>query len=157
MNKSQNRNHVLDLLNSKEPQHIPDIYFVKRSPKHLKKFLQMDNDNVTSMLQTVSPHVRLNYNLFKVSEEQARNIDKKIMSRNFIRKDDPFYLRTEYSRINHSVMKTNELLHMIDPLDTKRLKNTNKSQIRRASKLLFENICDKEVQFYGNMAKLKKD
>ena len=37
---SEATNNYLELLNERTPQHPPDVYFIRRSPKTLKKFLK---------------------------------------------------------------------------------------------------------------------
>ena len=112
----------------------------------------MEKEELDSMLKSVSPQVRQNYNLFQIDKANTSLVSEGksgIKYKEFMRKDDPFYLRQRYIKRNHKVLKTNELLEAIDPLDLKELKLTNKSQVKHTSRRLLEAVCDKEKQFYG--------
>ena len=50
----EGRKQALKLLNHKEPQHIPDVYFVRRSPNHLVEYLGFDETKLNSIADRVS-------------------------------------------------------------------------------------------------------
>ena len=50
----EGRKQALKLLNHKEPQHIPDVYFVRRSPSHLVEYLGFDETKLNSIADRVS-------------------------------------------------------------------------------------------------------
>jgi hypothetical protein len=59
-------------LNYRKPEHPPDIYFIRRNPQLLDKYL--DQEEMDALIKEAPPKFKLNYNLFKLDP-----IEKEIM------------------------------------------------------------------------------
>jgi hypothetical protein len=51
------RQKVFNVLNDKKPQHLPDIYFVRRDKRLLGEYLKMNDGQMNHMLQGVSKKI----------------------------------------------------------------------------------------------------
>ena len=51
-------------MNRRKPEHPPDIYFIRRKPEMLHKYL--DNEEMHSIVSDAPNKHRLNYELFKL-------------------------------------------------------------------------------------------
>jgi hypothetical protein len=62
------RGRALRLLNRKRPEHPPDIYFIRRKPEMLNKYL--DIEEMQDLVKEAPPKFKLNYNLFRLDPEE---------------------------------------------------------------------------------------
>ena len=60
------RQRVFSALNDKKPQHLPDIYFVRRDKRLLDEYLKMSDHQMGKMLKGVSKKIQQNYTIFKI-------------------------------------------------------------------------------------------
>ena len=51
----------MQLLNHRKPEHPPDIYFIRRNPKLLDKYL--DPVEMDGLVREAAPRLKVNYNL----------------------------------------------------------------------------------------------
>ena len=63
---------VQQRLNLGKPQHPPDIYFIRRNPQLLEKYL--NPKEMEALINEASPKFKFNYNLFKLDP-----LEKEIM------------------------------------------------------------------------------
>ena len=92
MNSQRDRARAMKLLNHRKPEHPPDIYFIRRNPEMLDKYL--DEDEMESLIKDAAPKFRGNYSLFSLDPDE-RDIIRKIKNhkRNLLNPEDPFFLR----------------------------------------------------------------
>ena len=64
MQESVARQRALKLLNHRKPEHPPDIYFIRRKPELLDKYL--DQQEMEMLVREAPPKFKLNYNLFRL-------------------------------------------------------------------------------------------
>ena len=64
LRESVARGRALKLLNGKKPQHPPDIYFIRRQPDLLDKYL--DQEEMQDLVNVAPNKSKLNYNLFSL-------------------------------------------------------------------------------------------
>lgn len=95
MQESVARNRALKLLNHKKPEHPPDIYFIRRQPEMMDKYL--DQEEMEELIKEAPPKFKLNYNLFRL-DPQEKEILRMVQNkkRNLFNKDDPFFKRKEF-------------------------------------------------------------
>jgi hypothetical protein len=91
------RQRALKLLNHRKPEHPPDIYFIRRKPELLDKYL--DNSEMDSLVKEVPPKFKLNYNLFRL-DPQEKNIMRSMQNkkRNFYNPEDPYFRRKIFTK-----------------------------------------------------------
>ena len=143
------RKRALGLLNHRKPEHPPDIYFIRRKPELLDKYL--DQTEMDSLVKEAPAKFKLNYNLFKLDPEEKeiiRNLQNK--KRNFFNSEDPFFKRKTFTKQMDGVYETSKVLGIISPRDHSAWMNSSREEIKNYSKDNMSNICDKEHTFYPN-------
>lgn len=86
------RHRAVELLNHRKPEHPPDIYFIRRNPKLLDKYL--DQREMDAIMKEAPEKYQVNYDLFSLDPEEKtiiENIHNK--KRNFLNPVDPFFTR----------------------------------------------------------------
>lgn len=139
----------MQLLNHRKPEHPPDIYFIRRNPKLLDKYL--DPVEMDGLVREAAPRLKVNYNLFGL-DPQEKEIMKTIQSRkrNFLNPDDPFFTRCRgaFRPQVEGVFHTDKVLSVISPKDhTCWLKSTHE-KIKTESKELMSSVCDRDHFYY---------
>lgn len=142
------RNRALKLLNTKRPEHPPDIYFIRRKPELLDKYL--DNEEMQDLVKEAPPKFKLNYNLFRLDPEEKeimRHMQNK--KRNFFNPADPYFKRKVFNKQYDRVYDTDKVLGIISPRDHSAWMSASKEEIQENSRDLMSTFCDKEHTFYG--------
>ena len=62
------RRRACNLLNYRKPEHPPDIYFIRRKPHMLDKYL--DKQEMHSIINDAPNKYRLNYELFQLDPQE---------------------------------------------------------------------------------------
>ena len=142
-------NRAVQLLNHRKPEHPPDIYFIRRNPKLLDKYL--NPVEMESLVKEAAPRLKVNYNLFGL-DPQEKEIMKTIQSRkrNFLNPEDPFFTRCRgaFKHQVDSVFHTDKVLGFISPKDHSRWKKATHERIKSESKELMNAVCDREHFYY---------
>ena len=60
------------------PQHVPDVYFVRRSPKHLDQFLEYDKNEMSVLMAVVTPEQKRSFEMFKIEEKDREILNKRL-------------------------------------------------------------------------------
>ena len=63
-----------DILNYQKPQHPPNIYFIRRKPQLMNKYL--DPKEMDQIVQEVPDDLKHNYQLFKITAEEKKIQDE---------------------------------------------------------------------------------
>ena len=58
------------MLNYKKPEHPPDIYFIRRKPELLDKYL--DESEMNDLVKEAPQKFKLNYNLFRLDPQEKK-------------------------------------------------------------------------------------
>lgn len=116
MHESIARKRALNLLNHRKPEHPPDIYFIRRKPELLDKYL--DQSEMDSLVKEAPAKFKLNYNLFKL-DPQEKEIIRALQNkkRNFFNTDDPYFKRKIFLKGVDSVYDTDKVLGILSPKD----------------------------------------
>lgn len=142
------RGRALKLLNKKKPEHPPDIYFIRRKPELLDKYL--DQEEMHDLVREAPPKFKLNYNLFSLDPEEKQIMtEMQNKKRNFYNPIDPFFKRKVFSKQYGGVYDTDKVLGIISPRDHSAWMTASKEEIKFNSKELMTTYCDKELTFYG--------
>jgi hypothetical protein len=116
------RGRAKKILNYRKPEHPPDIYFIRRKPELLDKYL--DHTEMNQIIKEAQPKFKLNYNLFALSpEEKTIQNELRNRKRNFFNPDDVYYKRKIYSKGLGGVYETEKVMDIIQPLDHSELMN----------------------------------
>jgi len=67
--QSEARKAVLEALNSHKPQFPPDVYFVRRNPRLLDRYMRNPTE-FDELVKESSPAQKLTYKLFSLDEYQ---------------------------------------------------------------------------------------
>ena len=59
------RKRARSILNYREPQHPPDIYYIRRTPDLLNRFLH-DDEEMNKVVENVPENLKHNYEIFKL-------------------------------------------------------------------------------------------
>lgn len=62
------RERAKRILNQKPHEHPPDIYFIRRNPRMLSRFL--DEDEMSQVVRKAAPKLKNNYNLFSLDPRE---------------------------------------------------------------------------------------
>ena len=93
------------LLNYRKPEHPPDIYFIRRKPELLDKYL--NNKEMELLIRDAPQEVKKNYNIFKLDPiEKKISNELRTRKRSFINPEDPFYDRKGFNQLNEKVYST---------------------------------------------------
>ena len=75
----EGRRQALKLLNQREPQHVPDVYFVRRSPSHLVEYLNFDEAKLSKIADKVMDRQKISYNAFRIEPHKDRYLLSRIL------------------------------------------------------------------------------
>ena len=85
------------MLNQRKPEHPPDIYFIRRNPDLLDKYL--DEKEMELLVKDAPAKFKLNYNLFRLDPQEKiimRTMQNK--KRNLYNPEDPFFKRKIFNK-----------------------------------------------------------
>ena len=143
------RKQALKLLNGRRPEHPPDIYFIRRKPELLDKYL--DDEEMQDLVREAPPKFKLNYNLFRLDPEEKQIMrDMQNKKRNFYNPKDPFFKRRVFDKQYNGVYDTEKVLGIISPRHHSAWMTSSREEIMSHSKELMSSYCDKDRTFYGN-------
>lgn len=72
MNVSKARKRALEILNKKNPDHPPEVYFIRRNDHMIDKYL--DPEEMSSLIERAEPRIKDNYILFKLDQKDKDNL-----------------------------------------------------------------------------------
>ena len=85
-------NSIKQKLFQQKPQHPPDIYFIRRNPQLLEKYL--DEQEMEALIKDAPPKFKYNYHLFKLDPiEKEIMKELKTKKRNFLNPVDPYFTK----------------------------------------------------------------
>ena len=90
MKREKSIKEIIDTLNYHKPQHPPDIYFIRRNPKFLKKYLDpIEMDGIIKDAKN-----KKNYEMFKLDPKEVSIIETlHIKKRKELNPNDPFFFK----------------------------------------------------------------
>ena len=116
MNEGVAKKRAVELLNTRKPQHPPDIYYIRRDAKKLEHFL--DQDNMRDLQADVRPKNKLGYQMFKLHPEELEEMQAvQKRRRNFRNPSDPFFTKKTFEKQYSGVYNTGTHLDIIEPKD----------------------------------------
>jgi hypothetical protein len=135
-------------LNHRKPEHPPDIYFIRRKPELLDKYL--DTQEMDTLVKEAPNKFKLNYNLFRL-DPQEKDIMRSMQNkkRNFYNPEDPYFRRKVFNKNCNGVYNTDKVLGIISPRDHTAWLKSSREEITRHSKDTMSKVCDKDREFYG--------
>ena len=68
MDTNEARKRAVQLLNHRKPEHPPDIYFIRRNPALLDRYL--DNEEMDQLIKDAAPRLKVNYRLFSLDPQE---------------------------------------------------------------------------------------
>lgn len=68
------KQRAIQLLNHRKPEHPPDIYFIRRNPKLLDKYL--NNNEMDTLMKEASRRQQFSYKLFGLHPAEKGIVDK---------------------------------------------------------------------------------
>ena len=89
MNKNIAKQRALEILNSKQPEYPPDIYFIRRNKKLHGRYV--DKTEMDKLIEQVPPKHRFNYRLFQLHDDEKDTKRFEKVKRNLKNKNDPYY------------------------------------------------------------------
>jgi len=69
LSPSVHKANVLAMLNNKKPEHPPDMYYIRRNPEMLERFLNDEHRMLRDFIQDSDDKNKRFYSIFKVSRE----------------------------------------------------------------------------------------
>lgn len=128
----QNRRHVIQKLNYNSPNPPPNIFYIRRDPQMLHKFLNDPASLDRAMHDSPKDH-RQGFQLFKLQPVEKRIVHNLRSSNKKKLRDttDPFFTKyTDVYRKRHSVIPTDKFIKGIRELDFKDNRNRSKDEVR---------------------------
>ena len=139
---NQARERAASKLNHQRPKFLPDLFFVRRSKTKLAEYLEKDERELKRSLANQSPKVKENYTIFKLraseeyrgkQEDPAKSYydGSAMLKRSMQEMDDPFYQRKYFNRSIGRPLETEELVTILDPMDSKRLRKKTMENMKK--------------------------
>jgi len=115
------KDHVLSVLNYHKPQHPPDMYYIRRNPNMLNKFLENEDHMLQELMRDASPQNARFYKLFKVSQKDKDNYERSIMPPKREKSpDDPYFKNLLWEPYHPQVHTTKQLMKKLEPYESRR-------------------------------------
>lgn len=108
------------MLNSRKPEHPPDMYYIRRNPEMLERFLNDEHRMLRDFIQDSDEKNKRFYSIFKVSrEDQRAQIEALKPPKREKSPEDPYFQKLEYKPYHVGVHQTHEVMRKLAPFESR--------------------------------------
>ena len=139
------KSKALELLNQRKPQFPPDVYYIRRSPRLLEKFVE-NKRALNRMVLEAPSGSKESYKIFQLKENDIQS-SRYLQNSPTISEADPFWKKPVYEPRHTSVRDTDDLRRILDSSGTR--KHADGNSLRAA--------WDLEDRFYKKEVVIPKE